>query len=196
VELFGRLAPGVSVSAARADVNAISKRLQSAYPAANKNRAAFVEPYSALGAGALPAGMFARLFLVVGALALLIVCANTANLMLSRAVLRQREMAVRQTLGASRGRIFRMLLAEGLAISFTALTAAGLFTIWASRAIPRLMQQNQNGMQVNLDFSPDWRVAVYGVALAVFSTLAVTVAPTVRAWRQELLPSSKPASRA
>ena len=120
VELFGRLAPGVSVSAARAEFDAISKRLQSAYPAANKNRAAFVEPYSALGAGGLPAGMFARLFLVVGALALLIVCANTANLMLSRAVLRQREMAVRQTLGASRGRIFRMLLAEGLAISFTA----------------------------------------------------------------------------
>ena len=52
VELFGRLAPGVSVSAARAEFDAISKRLQSAYPAANKNRAAFVEPYSALGAGA------------------------------------------------------------------------------------------------------------------------------------------------
>jgi macrolide transport system ATP-binding/permease protein len=187
LEMFGKLSAGVSLSQARSEFAAISKRLETAYPASNKNKAVFLERYSALGAGALAAGLFVKLMLAVALLSLLIVCANAANLMLSRAVVRQRETAVRQSLGASRGRIFRMLLAEALTLSLTALAAAWLFTLWAAQAIQRAMPIG-SGLRVDLDFSPDWRVALYGVCLAVFSTLAVTLAPALRAWRQELLP--------
>jgi predicted permease len=137
--------------------------------------------------GTRPVVLFQRIILAVAFVTLLIVCANVANLMLSRAVFRQREMAIRQSIGASRGRVFRMLLAEGMVVSLLALAAAWLFTIWTSNALQRFIPP-ERGMAIDLDFAPDWRVAAYAVILAALSTLAFTVAPAVRAWRQEVLP--------
>lgn len=187
VEIIGRLARGSSLSEARAEFATISKRLQAAYPSANKGREVLVVPYSALGPGIQRVRLFMNILMVVAILALLIVCANVANLMLSRAVFRQREIAVRKSLGASRHRILRMLLAEGLMLSLTAWVAAWLFARWASQAIAHLMSQNA-GQPPDLDFTPDWRVAGYAMALAVFSTLMFTMGPAIRAWRQDPLP--------
>src|SRR5260370_28974292 len=89
---------------------------------------------------------------------------------------------MRQSIGASQGRIFRMLLAEGLVLSLTGLAAAWLFTIWAAKALPRVVPP-ERGVQLSVDFAPDWRVAAYGFVLAGFSTLAFTLMPAVRAWR-------------
>jgi predicted permease len=133
VELIARLAPGASLSQARAEFDIISHRMQAAYPKANEGRSVLVVPYSALGPGIGRVRLFMDVMLAVAVLTLLVVCANVANLMLSRAVFRQREVAVRKSLGAPRSRIFRMLLAEGLMISAAALVAAGLFTRWHRR---------------------------------------------------------------
>jgi predicted permease len=187
VELIGRLAPGASLSEARAEFATISQRLQMAYPEANRGRSVRLEPYSAIGPGIQHVRMFLNILMVVAILALLVICANGANLMLSRAVFRQREIAVRKSLGASRQRIFRMLLAEGLLLCFAAWVAAWLFANWASQAILRLISQDA-GRSLDLDFTPDWRVAAYALALAAFSMLAFTMAPTIRAWRQDPLP--------
>jgi putative ABC transport system permease protein len=97
-------------------------------------------------------------------------------------------MAVRRSMGASRTRILRMLAAEGLVLSFAALAAAWCFVLWACRAIVGLLPPANQGFRLEPDFTPDWRVTAYALALAVLSTLAFTIAPAVRAWRQELLP--------
>ena len=195
VELIARLAPGVSLSQARAEFDTISKRLQAAYPEANKGMSVLLVPYSALGPGIQQVHVFMKIILVVALLTLLVVCANVANLMLSRAALRQREIAVRKSLGAPRSRILRMLMAEGLVISLTALVAAWIFARWASRGLQHLVTQDA-GRALPLDFSPDWHVAAYALVLAVLATLAFTAAPAIRAWRQDPLPWLKAGEQA
>jgi putative ABC transport system permease protein len=187
VELIARLAPGVSLSQARAEFDTISKRLEAAYPEANKGMSVLLEPYSAMGPGIQRIRLFMNIMPVVALLALLVVCANVANLMLSRAVFRQREIAVRESLGAPRSRILRMLMAEGLTLSLVALVAAWVFTRWASQGLLHLAAQDA-GRALDLDFTPDWRVAGYALTLAVFATLAFTITPAIRAWRQDPLP--------
>jgi macrolide transport system ATP-binding/permease protein len=187
VELIARLAPGASLSQARAELDTISQRLQAAYPKTNKGMSVLLVPYSALGPGIQPVHLFVNIMLAVAILTLLVVCANVANLMLSRAALRQREIAVRESLGAPRSRIFRMLLAEGLTLSLAALVAAWLFARWASQGLQHMVAQD-GGRVLDVDFTPDWRVAGYAIGLAVFSTLAFTAAPAIRAWRQDPLP--------
>jgi|SRR5579871_543623 len=187
VELIAQLAPEATLSQARAEFETISQRSRTAYPEANKGMSVLLVPYSALGPGINSVHLFLKIILVVAILTLIVVCANVANLMLSRAAFRQREIAVRKSLGAPRGRIFRMLMAEGLVISFTALIAAWIFARWASHGLQRLVTED-NGRALALDFSADWHVAAYALALAVFATLAFTTAPAIRAWRQDPLP--------
>jgi ABC-type antimicrobial peptide transport system permease subunit len=109
IGMVGRLAPGVTLSQARAEFNAISRHVQTADPESNNKKTVVLFPYSATGAGdsliAQQGPRFLAIFSVVTMLTLLIVCANVANLMLARAISRQREMAVRQSFGASRVRI-------------------------------------------------------------------------------------------
>jgi macrolide transport system ATP-binding/permease protein len=188
VDLIGRLAPGKSLAAAQADFATMQARLNRAYPVADRPLIAVVR-YAATAGGVIPAGapVFLAIFSIVTLLTVLIVSANVANLMLSRAVARQRETAVRQSLGASRFRIVRLLLAEGLSISVVAWLAACLMTVWAARAIPRLLPESPFA-ESGLDFSPDWKVVAYAMALAAIGTVAFSLAPALRVWRQDALP--------
>jgi len=188
VDLIGRLAPGMSVAAVQTDFATMQARLNRSYPVADRP-AIRVVPYAATAGGVLPSGapMFLAIFSIVTLLTVLIVSANVANLMLSRAAARQRETAVRQSLGASRFRIVRLLLAEGLSISVVAWLAACLMTVWAARAIPRLLPESPFA-ESGIDFGPDWRVVVYAMVLAAVGTIAFSLAPALRAWRQDALP--------
>lgn len=188
---IGKLAPGVSLSEAQAEFTAISKRLQTAYPDANKAKMVILAPYSATAFGpwqSAQAQLFMRIVMAVGLLTLLIVCANVANLMLGRSVVRQREMAVRQSIGGSRLRILRMLLSEALVLSSIASAAAFLFAVWVSHAVVKLIPPLESGARLQPDLTPDWSVAGYATMLAVACALAFTLAPALRAWNQELLP--------
>jgi predicted permease len=128
------------------------------------------------------------ILMAVAFLTLLIVCANVANLMLGRAAVRQREMAVRQSLGASRFRLLTILLAEGLTLSLAGALAAWLFAIWACSAIVKILPPAQAGVRLDPNLSPDLRVAAYAILLAVLAAIAFTLAPALRTWRQDLLP--------
>ena len=121
VDLVGRLAPGRSVSEAQAEFSTIEARLRLADPSIERHPVSVVR-YTGTAGGVAPAIMpaFLALFSIVTLLTVLIVSANVANLMLARSMARQRETAVRQSLGASRLRIVRLLLAEGLSISLLA----------------------------------------------------------------------------
>ncbi len=191
VALIGRLAPGYSIDQAQAEFDGIAARLAEAWPAANRGRGMLLAPYSATRFGPVSGSqnrLFMGILMGIAMLALLIVCANVANLMLSRALVRQREMAVRQSIGASRWRILRILLAEGLVLSLPAAFLGGIFAWWACDAISKLAPPLESGARYVPDFLPDWRVALYALGLAVASTLFFTLAPAVRAGAQDLLP--------
>lgn len=194
IAMVGRLAPGVSMSDARSELATIGARLESAYPESNKSKTIVPYPYSVSAAGdsiVAQRGMqFLAIFQIITALTLLIVCANVANLMLARAVARQREMAVRQSFGGSRLRVVRLVLAEGIAISTGAWAVACLFA-WALGKVIAAMLPPANGVPMTLDFTPDWKVIAYAMALAGAGTIAFTIGPAIRTWRQDLLPFLK-----
>ncbi len=189
VLVVGQRAAGQSSATMSAEFATLSAQLTAAYPVENKDRHSIVVDYSSTVF--LPiaqmAPRFLAVFSVVTVLTLLIVSANVANLMLARAITRQRETAVRQSLGASRGRIVRMLVAEGAAVTVTAWIAACVFAWWVARALLAIIEPTRRDLMP--DFSPDWRMAAYAMALAVAATLAFTLAPALRTWRQPVLPS-------
>jgi len=188
VDLMGRLAPGRSVAEAQAEFSTIEARLRLSDPATERHPVSVVR-YAATAGGVLPAVMpaFLALFSIVTLLTVLIVSANVANLMLARNVARQRESAVRQSLGASRVRILRLLLAEGLSISLVAWAAACLVTMWTVRVIPQLLPPTPVS-QGGVSLAPDWRVLSYAMLLAGVGTVAFTLAPALRVWKQDPLP--------
>jgi predicted permease len=201
VLMAGRLTAAASLAAARAEFATLSAQLQGAFPAAFttysergvvplKNPRAVVSRYS--GTALLPiavgAPIFLAIFSIVTLLTLIIVCANVANLMLGRAVERQRDTAVRHALGASRQRIARMLLVEGATLALTAWMAACLFAWWTSRALLQLVEPRPGLLA---DARPDWTLAAYGMALALLATIAFSIAPAVRSWRVQVLPLLK-----
>lgn len=196
VVIAGRLAPGVSLAEAQAEIAAISTQLRTAYPVENHERRALVIPYSATAL--LPVSQFAPTFLalfsIVTLLTLLIVSANVANLMLARAVIRQRETAVRLSLGASRMRIVRMLIGEGATVSIVAWLAACAFAWGVSRLLIYALPPSRQGLLP--DIAPDWQVAAYAMALAMAATIAFTLAPAIRSWRQPVLPWLKAGEQA
>ena len=195
VAMFGRLAPGVSLARAQSELDTIWAQLQRGHPELNQTLRVRLVPYSATAGGnsivSTQGNRMLAIFSVVTALTIAIVCANVANLLIARAVVRQREIALRQSLGASRARIVRGLLAEGLVLSLAAWIVACLFAWIVSRMVVRLLVPVAQGEIVTPDLTPDWTVVGYALVLALFCTMAVTLGPALRTWRQQLLPFLK-----
>lgn len=198
LSIFGRLAPGVSLTRAQAEFESLSRHGQAAAPDANAGLVARPMRYGAVASGSLlgqRGGVFLAIFSIVTLLTVLVVCANVANLMLARTVDRLREVAVRQALGASRGRIVQMLLIEGLLISAAACVVAGLFTLAMSKVLKNQIPPDPRGMTIAADFSPDWAVVGYAILIAAVGTVAFSITPVIRIWRQDLLPWLKAGER-
>ncbi|HEY1108219.1 MAG TPA: ABC transporter permease, partial [Opitutaceae bacterium] len=116
LQIFGILKSGTPVSAASTDLNLIAQRLAREFPDTNKDTGALLRTMHETSNGGNVRRVFLTMLGAVG-LVLLIACANVANLMLSRAIGRQREIAVRASLGATRGPIVRQLLVESVLLS-------------------------------------------------------------------------------
>ena len=131
-----RLKPGFSLAQARVEMNAISSRLEQQYPQSNSDWRAEIVPLQEQIVGNIRAALL--LLMATVGIVLLIACANIINLLLSRAGVREREIAIQAAVGASRGQIIRQLLTESLLLALLGGAAAALLTYLGTDLIARL----------------------------------------------------------
>jgi putative ABC transport system permease protein len=191
---FGRLKPGVTWAQARTEMRGIARQLASEYPRSNAGKSAVLTPLHEMATGNV-SGSLTILLCAVGC-TLLIACANLANLFLARATGRNKEMAVRQALGASRGTLLRQLLTESFVISFAG-GAAGLAAAWwgVKAFLAGLPASGNFRMPRQQEIGMDTSVLVFHAALCLASGLLFGLMPALRASRADLSRAMKEASR-
>jgi putative ABC transport system permease protein len=189
LDLMGRLAPGWTAERAQTQLEAVSPGIfQSTLPA--RYDPATAKNYLAFKLTAAPAGTgvsgvrrayATQLWILLGAtgLVLLITCANLANLMLARTTAREREIAVRLAIGASRRRIVRQMLSESLLIAGLGALGGAILAQWLSRSLVLFLSTGST--QLFLDLTPDWRVFAFIAAVAVFACLLFGLSPALKA---------------
>lgn len=173
---FARLAAGASVEQAQAELDTLAAQFTADYPEAYPEQSLRLEArplHDELTRGVGPA--LSALAAAVG-LVLLIACLNVANLMLARARVREREMAIRQALGAGRLRLFRQLFVESL-LTAGAASAAGLSLAWLSLELIGGLRPETLPLQSRIGWDAD--LAVYAVAVCAATTLLFGVAPAL-----------------
>ena len=189
--LVGQLRPGTPVERAAAAVATVGRRLDQAFPSADKTysltidrpgrRLLFMQA-PANGRGT-PTGLVLLLMLMPG-IVLLVACLNLADLLLARGHVRRQELAVRSSLGAGRWRLTRQILTEGLLLAL----AGGAIGLWLSTWATKLLLASVRPLlpvAVTLpDVSIDWRVLLGTVAFSLFATLVFGVAPALALTRR------------
>ena len=193
LQVIGRLAPGRSITDARADMNVVASNIARIAPETNKNWTVTVEPLrdglvgSELRSTAL---VFAGVVLFV----LLMACGNVANLLLARGVGRARELAVRGAIGASGGQIARLLFVESLLLAALG-GAAGLALAWtAIRVAPWVLPPDLLPPGLSLRF--DLRVALSAAAFSAATGVIFGVSPARQAGRLSLVDALATGGRA
>ena len=187
---YARLAPGVTLQQASAEMCLIDQQLASQYPTDNKNRSTLLIPLQERIVGDSRQALLV-LFAAVS-LVLLIACANFANLLLARAAERGREIVIRAALGAGRLRIMRQLLTESILISLVGGAAGLVIAWWGSSLLIALKPENLPRLQeINLDL----RVFAFTLGISIFTGLIFGLLPAWTASRPALSKSLKSGGR-
>jgi predicted permease len=185
--LIARLKPGISLAGAKPVLDVAAKRIAQEYPQIDNWKSMRA---AALGAAppsadpSNPLGVIAGIFLVLAGLVLLLACMNIANLLLVRAGVRGREMAVRSALGAARSRLLRQMFTESVLLAVLGCAGGVALGFLASRAFGSI--NLGSAIPVVLDFQFSWHVFAYAIGAALLTGVAVGIAPALHASRINL----------
>ena len=181
--VFGRLVPGVSADQARAEMEALSAVWAREFPESNRGISARVIPINEQMSGNVTDPTWLS-FITAGALVLLVACANVANLLLMRGAVRGREIAIRSSIGATRGRLLRQLLIESTLLAVLGVGAGLIVSVtglrWLSAMVPT------GALQYWMTFTIDGRVLVVLTAVSAVSVLVFGLAPAAHLLRLDI----------
>jgi predicted permease len=185
--VLARLRPTSTLAQAQAALAVVSQRLSQDHPDADKDLS--VQAFPELRSRPNPDPnntvlVVGGLFLGLAGMVLLLACVNVANILLVRATVREREMAIRAALGAARIRLIRQLLVESVVLALLGGIAGILLGFWGSSAMASVNVQTD--LPVNFDFGFDWRVFAYATAAALVTGIIVGIVPAIRASRGNL----------
>ena len=192
MQVFGRLAAGVSLDQAKSGIAVIASRLEKAYPKSNQGITSRLMPYNDEFNG----GPIRQVFLVLlGAVGfvLLIACANVANLLLARSLARHREVSIRAALGAGRWLIIRQLLVESLLLCLTGAAGGWLLAIWGVRLFDLAVANV--GKPYWIVFRMDFTVFAYVAAICLATAVLCGLAPALQLSRVDLNATLKEGGR-
>jgi putative ABC transport system permease protein len=191
--MTARLKAGVTLQQAEASLKTIARQLEQAYPNDNAGRSVGIRPLSALSPNQRQTILTSvGLLMTIVGLVLFIACTNVANLMLARAGVRQKEMAIREAMGASRGRLIRQLLTEGFLLAVVSGLVGLLVARWAQAV---LWSYRPDGFGADfVDLRLNLQVLAFTAAVSLFTCVLFSLVPALRASRPDVIAELKGAT--
>ncbi len=204
VNVYGRMKPGITVEQAKAGLQPLLHQMlemevqeKDFAHASEQTKQAFLRMWldllpAANGRSGLRQQVSSPLLVLMSmvALVLLIACANVANLLIARATARQKEIAVRLAMGASRGQIISQLMVESLLLSLAGGAAGLLLAVWIDRTLLSFMPAGPTNT-LAISATPDWRIMLFTLGISLLTGIIFGLVPALQATHPDLAPTLK-----